>query len=111
MPSGLQIRATRSENRYLLSLEGELDLLAVDVLRGHFETLAWANFPRLVVDLRGLTFIDSTGLGEVVWILRKARAAGKKLEMIPGPSSVQRVFGLAGILDMFEWIEPPDADC
>ena len=56
----------------LLDVRGELDLLTADELRqGLHDALAQAH--RVIVDLRGVTFIDSTG---VVVLVRAQRALG-----------------------------------
>jgi anti-sigma B factor antagonist len=91
---------------HIVKLRGELDLGAAPILREHFVSVPWRSVTRVVVDLRGLTFMDSSGLGELIWIDRKCRgASGKRLAFVPGPPIVQRVFELTGVLGSFEWVE------
>jgi len=77
---------------------GELDIAAVESLTEELDALWQAGFTRVVLDLSGLTFIDSSGLHLVVTQTAAARSAGHSLTLVPGPDSVQRVFALCGVL-------------
>ena len=46
-----------------------------------------------------MTFIDSTGVGVVLWLAGEAQARDVALRIVPGPPEVQRVFETAGIAD------------
>ena len=81
-----------------VALEGELDFgTAFDVELRLEEAMRRAN--RLVIDLRPLSFIDSTGLGVIVEANQRARREGVTLEILPGPRAVQQVFAVSGLLD------------
>ena len=83
-----------------MTLSGELDMNGV--LRAEPEItrlLDDAATERLVLDLREVTFLDSTGLGLILQTDQRAREQGVALELRPGPPSVQRVFQMAGIED------------
>ena len=54
---------------------------------------------RIDLDLRGLEFIDSTGMGVIVRLNREARGRGVQLRLRRGPRSVHRVFELSGLAD------------
>jgi anti-anti-sigma factor len=60
-----------------------------------------------VVDLRGLTFIDSSGVSGVLAAARRARDAGSRLVCVPGPPSIRRVFELTGVDTVVEWVDDP----
>ena len=49
------------------------------------------------LDLTGLTFIDSLGLGVVIRLAAELEARGIPLRILPGPPPVQRVFETAGL--------------
>jgi anti-anti-sigma factor len=59
----------------------------------------------VVVDLGGVTFMDSTGLGVIVEANQRARREGVKLEILPGPRAVQQVFAVSGLLEALPFIE------
>jgi anti-anti-sigma factor len=52
-----------------------------------------------VLDLRELTFLDSTGLRLILSERMAARKTGGRFELIAGPPEVQRVFELTRVLD------------
>jgi anti-anti-sigma factor len=79
---------------------GELDLATVEEAR---EVVAQARRRQpglLRLDLSELTFLDSSGLHLVLQVHAACRAEGRELEIVPGPRNVQRVFDLAGVLEI-----------
>ncbi len=80
---------------------GELDLESATVLRAVLGEYLDAGFPRLVLDLRAVTFMDSSGLHLLLEAQRDARARGVELSVRPGPPSVQRVFDVTGTAKLF----------
>ena len=82
---------------------GELDIATGPVLERRMRELRDAGFRRLVLDLGGLSFMDSTGLALVVrWDL-DARADGFDFALLPGTPGVQRLFELTGLAGRLPW--------
>jgi anti-sigma B factor antagonist len=78
---------------------GELDLATVPRTDAEIRRAIADGAEHLVIDLSGLTFLDSTGLHLVVeWDVR-SRADGFTLSLIPGPAAVQRPFELTRLVD------------
>ena len=75
---------------------GEIDLGTVDEVRRAIER-AHDSSSTLVLDLSGVGFLDTSGLRLVVEQNNRARDHGYRLELIPGPPPVQRVFQIAGL--------------
>lgn len=84
---------------------GELDLASAPVLAGTFEECSKADVREVTVDLRGLIFVDSSGLRCLLDALRRTRERGCVLEFIAGPPVVQRVFELAGVTHVMTFRE------
>ena len=59
----------------------------------------------IVLDLRDLTFMDSTGLHVVIDSYNRARQRGSRLVMIRGSAQVDRLFELVGVSDRFEIVD------
>jgi len=76
---------------------GELDLSTVPVVDAQLSELVAAGFTRVVLDLRELRFLDSTGLRLLLSWDARSRAEGVDLSVIPGPAPVQRVIDVAGV--------------
>jgi anti-sigma B factor antagonist len=57
-------------------IEGELDAVTVVELRPSIEALVDEHHPRIVIDLSGLRLIDSSGVGALVFLYKKAKEYG-----------------------------------
>jgi anti-sigma B factor antagonist len=75
----------------------DVDLATVGALRDQVGELIAAGFLRVVLDLRGVTLLDSTGLRLVLELYRTSRADGWDLRIIEGPDELQRVFDVTGL--------------
>jgi anti-sigma B factor antagonist len=106
----LEVEVDETGSAFLVRLRGELDMSTVDQVRDCFEGVAWDEKPTLVVDLRELAFIDSSGLHAIVRLERHARDASRRLFLVRGPSAIARVFEVAGLANEFHWLEPADID-
>jgi len=84
---------------------GDVDLASVGEIRERFEELTALGFARLVLDLRGVTFLDSTGIRLVLELRESSRADGWELGVVEGPACVQRVFELTGIRPLVPFVE------
>jgi anti-sigma B factor antagonist len=93
-PFSLNVRLDHGSAR--LELGGELDVLTTRQVRDRVFELTGAGFATIVLDLRGLTFIDSTGMRLLVGLHHHARRDGWRLYLIQGPENVKRVFDIAG---------------
>lgn len=81
-------------------LSGELDMATVADAEAAIARARREHPGLLVLDLSALTFIDSSGLRLVMEVDRACRAEACELRIDPGPRGVQRVFALAGVLDI-----------
>jgi anti-anti-sigma factor len=86
---------------------GELDLDTAPRLEEELTTVRAQGDSRLVLDLRGLTFMDSTGLRLVIRWDGVARDEGFEFAIVPGPDVVQRVIRLTGMDDQLTVADPP----
>jgi len=63
----------------------------------------------LVLDLRGVTFMDSTGLHAVLLARDECAKRGCRFALVRGSAQVQRLFELSGLTDQLPYAEPTDA--
>lgn len=87
---------------------GEVDLSTVGEIRRELRELRRVGFMRLVLDLRGTTFLDSTGLHLILEECESARAAGAQFAIVAGPPEVQRVFDLTGLDAQLPFSDPAE---
>jgi len=92
----------------LVSLNGDLDLSTAKRAEQAIEEAEQASPPMLVIDLRGLSFMDSTGLRVVVSADKRATKANRRLVIIQGPAAVRRVFEIARLDERLEIVDTPE---
>ena len=79
---------------------GELDMATVGAVEHELRRQVAAGTRAVVLDLRGLSFMDSSGLHLVARWTAEASRDGFEFQIEPGSSVVQRVFELAGMTDL-----------
>jgi anti-anti-sigma factor len=84
---------------------GALDLATVPILEAEVAQLRDAGFRRLVLDLSGLGFMDSSGLRSIIELDAEARQDGFSIALVRGPRAVQRVFELTGTTAQLPFID------
>jgi anti-anti-sigma factor len=89
-----------------VSLHGELDLSTVASAEEAMRQAEHSPARRLVLDLSGLTFMDSTGLRLVLRADRRSRGGGMRLRLVPGPPAVQQVFTITGTEKRLAFLAP-----
>ena len=86
-------------------LHGEIDVLTVDQVRVSLVE-ALAGRPRaIVVDLSELSFIDSTGLGAIIFGFQRARDEGVGFRLAHPSRGVRQILVLSGLLEVVELTE------
>lgn len=81
----------------IVHVSGEIDVTSAAVLRDALEALIADGRRRLTLDLGGVTFMDSTGLGIVVGRLKKLTRHGGTLTVVVSHERVLRVFTITGL--------------
>ena len=92
-----------------LALAGEFDLSNAAQVEDALKEIERERPSLLVLDLRELTFMDSTGLRVMVSADARARDDSRRLAVVQGPESVHRVFRITGLDDHLEMVETPEA--
>ena len=96
----LAITVEDGVERSVFRLSGDLDALNVPRLRAILMEHA-SDDRDTVIDLAGLQFIDSSGLGVLVGALKRYQAAGRRLSLRSPTPSLQRVLEMTGLAQAF----------
>lgn len=104
----LTIDMTRAPKAQTIVLTGEADLVGVPKIEAALKDACAGEPELIVVDLRSLTFIDSSGLHALLTGHELCRARGHELRIIPGPEKVQRLFELTGMDDALPFVDADD---
>jgi anti-sigma B factor antagonist len=95
-PEGLRVERVPAEESALFRLSGYLDLSTVDMLKIAVGP-ACGEGQEVVLDLSGLTFCDSTGVGALVWLYRRATAGSGRLIAYAPRKTVREVLRISGV--------------
>jgi anti-sigma B factor antagonist len=102
-PGQLVVERTRQGETVILSLRGELDLTSAPSFERELRATEDEPANRLVLDLCGLEFMDSTGLRALLLARERAQAQDRALMLRRGSRQVQRVLELTKTLEAFEF--------
>ena len=93
----LDIRVMDGADRTTVVLDGEVDMSTSDRVRSTANSALAQHPDVLVVDLRLVRFIDSTGLRLLIGAARRAETAAYRLRIVRPGAPVFRVFEIAGV--------------
>jgi anti-anti-sigma factor len=77
-------------------VQGELDLGTVPILDGHLSSLEQDGVKAIILDLRDLSFIDSTGLRALLDASSRAANDGHRLAIVGAPDPARRLLEITG---------------
>ncbi|GLY31079.1 anti-sigma-B factor antagonist [Kineosporia sp. NBRC 101731] len=94
--------ATRREGvQTVISVAGEIDVYTAPTLRERLNELVTDGEYHLVVDMGGVDFLDSTGLGVLVGGLKRARSHDGSLRLVCDQEKILKVFRITGLTKVF----------
>src|SRR3954470_20626291 len=92
LPRPFRCEAEQRDGALHLRPHGDLDMSTVGLLEERIHSARQGGARRIVVDLRGLGFMDSTGLTLVTRWNNESRRDGFEFALVPGDARVQRLF-------------------
>ena len=108
-PGNFDVAVHRDDSTVVVAPAGEIDLATVGLVRDAVDA-HWQPGDEMVLDLRGVEFLDTSGLRYTLELNERAARDGFSLKVVRGPRAVQRVFEVAGIDGRLPFVdEPPQA--
>ncbi len=101
IPGQLVIDSRTEGDTIVVALHGELDLTSAPAFERELQEAAGSKPTRIVIDLSGLDFMDSTGLRALLQARERANEDGHQLSLRRGPHQVQRVLELTKTEEVF----------
>ena len=92
-----------SEKQALLTLGGQMNAVTAPELKGRLKALAAGGWTQLVIDMGGVSFVDSSGLAALVAGLKAVRGAGGSLKLAAVGEQARAVFKLTMLERIFEF--------
>lgn len=93
---------TREEGPYtVIEVHGEVDVYTAPRLREQIVECVQSGQHHIVVDMSGVEFLDSTGLGVLVGGLKRVRVHGGSMRLVTSNPSVEKIFRITGLGRVF----------
>jgi anti-anti-sigma factor len=102
-PGSLDVASSASDGTATVTLRGELDLASIGALEESLGAVEREAPARIVLDLSGLTFIDSSGLRVLLMANGRAQESGRELLLTESTDAVQRVLEMTGARELLHF--------
>ena len=107
-PPEFTIVTERDGSTVTVALTGELDMATAPELHAEFERLhEEPGLRRVIVDLRNLAFLDSTGLEAILRLDSRSSEEGFDVAIVRGPRAVERLFAVMHFDRRLQMIDDP----
>jgi len=106
--SELHVDVKGHDDHAVVRVTGEVDYFTSETFRDALDAASGAH-SRLVLDLLGVDFMDSAGLGELVRVWKKVSPNGGRLAVVCTSNSVLKLFSITGLDQMVEIYETVEA--
>lgn len=87
---------------HALAVSGDVDIATIDELLTAARACLEQDTDVCEIDLGGVTFMDSSGLGALVRIRTMAQEGGKQVVLTHVPAAITRLFQVTGLSDVFD---------
>jgi anti-sigma B factor antagonist len=108
MQSHFRVEVANKGDAVIIRVSGELDLASSPTLEQELERVASSGVSLVVVDLRELEFMDSTGLSVLVRAHQRAAESSQRFGLVNGSQQVQRLLDLTGVADRLVLADAPE---
>lgn len=108
MENNFDVEVRDRDQAVVIEVTGELDLASSPALEQELQGGTAATAAVVVVDLRQLEFMDSTGLSVLVRAHQRATEKGQRFAVVRGPQQVQRLLSLTGVADRLTLVDSPE---
>jgi anti-anti-sigma factor len=107
-PTHLHIGASAVNGGVVITLAGELDLASAPDLAAAIDDATAAAAEVVIVDLRGLEFMDSTGISVLVQAHQAAAQSRYRFALVKGSPQIDRILSLTGLDEQRTLLDAPE---
>jgi len=107
MPQQFGVEVTRDDRVSTVRVRGEIDLAAADRLEQALQSVQAEPSEVTILDLREVTFLDSTGLRTITSADARARKDGHELRIVRGSDQVQKLLHVTGMDKILPLVDDP----
>jgi anti-sigma B factor antagonist len=101
-PEDFRVHITPDREQVIVRAVGEVDLSTANEIEGPVVELLNSGFEQVILDLREVTFMDSSGIRVLISGHQHAEVRGARLSIIVGTSRIRQTLELSGAIDYLE---------
>ena len=105
MDQDFQIEQRAGSTPPLVTVRGEIDVATAPQLRECLHNVIAQGEGSIVLDLLGVTFLDSTALGVLVGALKRCRESGGELYVVVADPRIVKIFEITGLTSVFTIVD------
>jgi anti-sigma B factor antagonist len=94
---GLTVQVDQGDDPLVIRAFGEVDIASARTLEESLRQVLGRDHSSIILDLAGVSFIDSTGLRVLLWAVAHSRENGDRLRIRCGSAAVCRVIEVTGL--------------
>lgn len=102
-PPEFNVHQSRTNATWVVGVSGELDVSRVEQLGQELRRAKESDAERILLDLTGVTFIDSSGIRLLIQATERSREGRDRLRLRPVQGQVRRVLEMTGMLDRLDF--------
>jgi anti-sigma B factor antagonist len=106
--SEFRVDVRQEKGGTVIAVSGELDLASSPAFEAELDRVFGSDEPVVILDLRQLDFMDSTGLSVLIRAHQTAENADRRLWLVKGPPQVQRLLTLTGVGERLDLVDSPE---
>jgi anti-anti-sigma factor len=106
--SDFSVEERNEGSAWVLAANGELDLRTSPELEQRLDRAWGAGAELVILDLRQIEFMDSTGLRVLLGAHQRAQETGRRFALVRGADQVERVLTLTGVRDLLTIVDSPE---
>ena len=109
VPESFEVKAERLGAEARIAVQGELDIATLPEFEQAVTRTRAQGLERMVIDLRGLSFLDSMSIELLLRLHGELTATGAELVVVRGPRAVNRIFEVMELQRVLNLVdEPPE---
>lgn len=101
MAENLLVESTERGSWTVFDVKGEVDLDTAPLLKAELAQAVRSGARNIAVNLQGVEFLDSSGLGVLIGTLKRCKEAGGSLALVAPRRPVQKILSITGLDKVF----------
>lgn len=98
----VNIESKLDNNFWNVDINGELDVASADKVKAHLNSLIEEQVVDIKMDFTNLEYIDSTGLGALIGVLKRLKVNDKDIYVLNARKNVRKIFNITGLDKIFK---------